>query len=221
MSEQQWKEAFGHMWCAGCEHQASYIAQYGHAAYCRFRAPIAVNDAAPSLSVTFAEPGTVKIYALGPAIEWPVVDADAVAPANPPAKPAPNDAAGERQDLVRSSRSVEPCIDLVAQRQAAWDAFRNGLSWDPVLIGMDLGPPETPAEGATAPQTIDGITADTAAEVAELTALALARKLADKSPAKPSNKPAESVPSIGHALRQVNRPVTLVGALSRYMGGRG
>jgi len=39
--------------------------------------------------------------------------------------------------------------------------------------------------------------------------------------AKPSNKPAQSVPSIGHALRQVNRPTELVGLANRFMAGRG
>jgi len=59
---------------------------------------------------------------------------------------------------------------------------------------------ETPAEGATAPKPDMGL---------------------PMSPAKPSNKPAQSVPSIGHALRQVNRPTELVGLANRFMGGRG
>ncbi|HYF54171.1 MAG TPA: hypothetical protein VEA41_07925 [Salinarimonas sp.] len=75
---------------------------------------------------------------------------------------------------------------------------------------------ETPAEGATAPNKKYGewLVYDETMNNPP----GFWETLRAKSPAKPSNKPAESVPSIGHALRQVNRPASLVGALSRYMG---
>lgn len=67
---------------------------------------------------------------------------------------------------------------------------------------------EPQADGATAPNTNDFFGAWWLAyEV-----------MTAEPPAKPPGKPAQHVHSIGHAMRQTARPVTLCGALLRYRG---
>ncbi|HYF54674.1 MAG TPA: hypothetical protein VEA41_10485 [Salinarimonas sp.] len=68
--------------------------------------------------------------------------------------------------------------------------------------------PETPADGATAPNHAKPEDGDS-------------RDGPRRMPPEPRDKPSHSVPSIGHALRQVNATPPLVGLANRHMAGRG